>query len=490
MRAVIIAAALPAQMPLLGARYPSALLPCVDRPVVQVILEYLIPRGVQQFDIVICEGAAEIEAALGTGARWGCAITYHLCRDCAYPYEILARPTPDAAPYLLADVTSLPQLPEHLATWDAPPTVWQIGDGAQAAWSGWGMLPGTFHPPDAPTWDATALQTAISAHCDTEWQQVHVNGLTFDTYAGLLAAAQASIAGSFPGVEPRARQNDPQVWIGHNVVLPPNCEIMPPVYIGNDCRIGQDVTLGPGTIIEHRCIIDRNAAITGSMLCAESYFGEGLEATAVIIDKNALINVPLHAETTVREAFILGGVRDTARGGVRSLLSRIEGVCLSLSAAPLVMLLALARWLLKRPVRYAHQYAVTPTSPGDMRRREWTLHTFSPHPERERGLRKFFYVTLPSLPQVARGNLRIVGLPMRSWRAIEDLPPDWRALSLQAYPGLVTADAIYTGTAASDDERYAAEAYYVARSNWWRDLRLLLTALWRMVLVRTNDNRM
>ena len=64
----------PALAPL-NDRLPGPLLPLLDRPFLQHVVEYLISRGVKRFDIVLSHLPEKVEEALGDGKRWGCPIT-------------------------------------------------------------------------------------------------------------------------------------------------------------------------------------------------------------------------------------------------------------------------------------------------------------------------------------------------------------------------------------------------------------------------------
>src|SRR5262249_48936019 len=80
----------------------------------------------------------------------------------------------------------------------------------------------------------------------------------------------------------------------------------------------------------------------------------------------------------------------------------------------------------------------------------------------------------PALVTVAAGQLNFVGVPPRSPEEIDALPRDWRALYLRAKAGIITEAMILYGDSPTEDERYAAEAYYTAQEGWRLDFRLLL----------------
>ena len=89
------------------------------------------------------------------------------------------------------------------------------------------------------------------------------------------------------------------------------------------------------------------------------------------------------------------------------------------------------------------------------------------------GWRHFFLIFLPALINIARGELRFVGVPPRTAKEIQDLPLDWRALYLKSKPGVVTETLVNFGIQATHDDMYSAEAVYSVSSGLRHDLRLL-----------------
>ena len=121
MIAVIVATGLCSGMEPLSERYPIPLLPLVDRPFIQHVVEFLVEGGITRFEFVLCHLPEKIERLLGDGSRWGSEFKFHLTRDPERPYEALKTMSfdNDAGPVLLAHADRLPQIdmaqtrPEH-----------------------------------------------------------------------------------------------------------------------------------------------------------------------------------------------------------------------------------------------------------------------------------------------------------------------------------------------------------------------------------------
>ena len=73
----------------LTERYPTPLLPLVDRPFLQHVIEFCVHQGVRRFDFVLSHLPEKVEEFLGGGERWGSSFTCHLAREPSRPYRLL-----------------------------------------------------------------------------------------------------------------------------------------------------------------------------------------------------------------------------------------------------------------------------------------------------------------------------------------------------------------------------------------------------------------
>ena len=94
-------------------------------------------------------------------------------------------------------------------------------------------------------------------------------------------------------------------------------------------------------------------------------------------------------------------------------------------------------------------------------------------PRKEGYRRHFFLRFLPALVNVARGELRFVGVHPRSKEEIQALPRSWRALYLRTKAGIVNEAFIHYGANPTEDEEFAAEGFYSAHAGLRYDLKLL-----------------
>jgi len=71
MRAIVIATGVPSPLSCLGSRYPTPLLPVVDRPVLQHVVEALVIAGIRDIDFILSDAPEIVERHFSTGQRWG-----------------------------------------------------------------------------------------------------------------------------------------------------------------------------------------------------------------------------------------------------------------------------------------------------------------------------------------------------------------------------------------------------------------------------------
>lgn len=482
----------------LNDRHPAPLLPLVDRPFLQHVVEYLAGQGVTRFEFVLSHHPEKIEHFFGSGRRWGCRFVYHLARDPERPYRVLRTLSyDDNEPVLLGHGDRLPALALRGA---GPPDVpalftWRHGEAlngaAETAWTGWALIrPGHVAalPPDA---DEAGLRAHLEAQPGAEARD-GARPLSTRTFDDILAAHEAVLGKTFDGLLLSGREVEPGIWLSRNVVLHPTAEVTPPVYIGENCEIGAGVKLGPRAVLGNGCVLDTHSTVTNSLILPGSYVGEALELADVIVDKNRLINVRVGGALEITDNFILGSLSEShARRAALRLAGRALAAVALLALAPL--LAAVAVWLRARrhgPVLYRKEVVHLPAGAEEMAWEPFALWSFLPPEVMEHystgavapGPRDLLLRVLPGLVNVVRGQLSLVGVPARSPEEIKKLPHDWQALYLKSKAGLVTESAVYCGPAPGEEEYYAAEAYYAASAGWRHDLRVLTGYLGRSLL--------
>jgi hypothetical protein len=352
-------------------------------------------------------------------------------------------------------------------------------DSGEVAWTGWTRL----SPEDVSNIDPDWAERDLAAHLLTlPANHIVERGLDTGTFGALLASQQMVLSKHFAPLFLTGREIEPGIWLSRNVSLHPTAKVTAPVFIGEDCRIGPNVQVGPHAVIGRGCILGRACVVTRALIFPENYVGADLELDNVVVDRNRI----LRGEGTAIEAdaFLLGSLAGgRPNGRAVSLVSRLVALALLVLTAPVLLLTAL--WLrLTRPgpALFRKEAVIIPEAPG-ARRRTCVLLSFSRSGSAAEGpgVRNILLDFLPALVNIVRGEMSFVGVRPRNAEEIERLPPEWRSLYLSCKAGLITEE--YLGGSCSDDERYAAEAYYAAAGDWRYDLRLVCSYVRRALVL-------
>lgn len=490
MQAIVIAAGFNPALEPLTEWYPPPLLPVVDRPLAQHVVEYLVDQGVTEFDFVLSHLPEKLEAFLGDGARWGCRFRYHLVRDSERPYQILSAIALPGEATLLAHADRLPLVTLKgrngvlFSTADENP--------ARRPWTGWALLQRDVIlniPEDVDEAALSAYLFSVAPAITVEQTPIMLNVRSFDM---LIQANRQALSGAFPVRLLSGTQTDPGIWISRNVSLHPTAILTSPVFIGENCRIGAGTHIGPGAVIERDCILDNQCTVRDTLIFQNSYIGESLELQDAIVDRNRLINTRVGVAVSITDNFILGSLSERhMKQWTGRKMSQTIGIILLLTLWPLMLLTALFIRLARRGPALFKTEAVRLPADG----REWEWKTFSWRrfsPEAPavflskcryfRGLRHWLVYVLPALINIAKGELRFVGVPPREKSTISSLSHDWQTLYLGSKAGAITeTDIQYFGVIPTDDDAYSSEAFYAVSAGPVYDLKLLWKYLLRVL---------
>ena len=483
MRAVIIATGYAPPQNQFSPSHIPELLPLLDRPFLQHVIEYLVGLGVEAFDVVLSNEPEKYAALLGDGARWGCSVTTRLARSPFSPYGILRPVLAQHAGerVVLAHAAMLPAIDTAMLERQGDVLVSAPGRGLTwTGWTGWafvdaGRLVGV--PAEA---DSAQLEQYLAGR-----GAVHVPAaklLSSASYTDLIASQRAVLTGCFKGLMFSGQEVEKGVWLSRNVSLHPTARLKAPVYISADCRINAGACLGPNASIGANCILDSHCMVADSTVLAGSYIGEMLELQDCIIDRNLLVNTRIGGAMSISDDFILGCVTCSGvRGVLATAGSRIGGALAFVLFLPLLLVTMLALKLFRKgPVMVWRSVLRLPAGSDASQWCEMRLCGFERDydaPARYPLLHHFFQCFLPGLVHVAQGRLSLVGLEPRGSEDVLRLCRDWRALYRASKAGLITEAMVVYGTGPTQDELYSAEACYIASAGPWYDLKLCVSYL-------------
>ncbi len=138
------------EMKILNDRFSTSMLPLIDRPFIQHVIEYLTNQGITDFDVVLSHLPEKTKQLLGDGTRWGGQFRYHLVKDPSRPYKFL-KLLPDINDDETVFITHANRLPdvklkkEGLQTSSETfPVLYcskkEPEQETNHSWSGWGMV--------------------------------------------------------------------------------------------------------------------------------------------------------------------------------------------------------------------------------------------------------------------------------------------------------------------------------------------------------------
>ena len=516
MRAVIVATGECPDMNPLNERHPTPLLPLVDRPFLQHVVEMLIDQGVTDFDFILCHLPEEIERTFEDGTRWGSRFRYHLVHDARHPYgmigQCIAQQESDES-VVLVHGDRLPQLDKmqlrqlrqsaQIKQFVTPSEdqqepiafCWRDAESKSPEptihWTGWAYLPGQACASLPEESDEQAVEAHVLHLAEQKGRLIEVpKPLSVQSFSELLSAHRQVLEKQHVELMLTGREIEPGVWLSRNVSLHPTARLVPPVYIGESCRIEAGVQVGPHAVIERDCVLDTRCLVSEALVFAGSYVGEALEVTDAIVDKNCLVDMHFGTTVTVSDDFLLGSLPDKLlRPGISKLVARAAAVVLLACSWPLILLTGLYLKLTRPgPALFYQNVVRLPAASNALVWETFRLWSFCPPSAAPSGttgmgaggIQDFFFRFLPALVNVAKGQLRFVGVEPRSEEEIQGLSPDWRALYLSTKAGIVTEAYVSFGHNQTADERYSAEVFYAVSAGIRHDTRLLLGYIKRL----------
>lgn len=468
---------------------PTVLVPLGDRPFLQHLIEYLVGQGIREFEVFSFEFPEKIEALLGDGTRWGSRITCHLGRneaDLWRRFRLLARK--ETAPILVCTSGTLvftPVKPLFDEAASGTSIVLTRGSVSDADPVGWFVMPPTLAADLPDEGDGSTMQSALAERLLRQGRR-HPCGklLPWRTFNDFLAGQRLRLEGAFPDLLCNAREAAPGIRIERNVSLHPTAQLIPPVFIGENVQIADRVKLGPNVVISPNCIVDSQAVVKEALVLSGSYIGETLEVERAIVRRNRIINLAIGGAVDVADDFILGNIGDLGLGiRLRNLFWRLVAAIVLTGSLPVTLILVAVLAVARRgELLFRREGVRLPTDRAPETLETFDLLTFrrktSPRPnDGGPSLAHLFLDFLPGLMAVIRGDISMVGLPVRSSEEVRRMFPDWQRLYLKGRVGLISETLVAWGDTASDEEAFLADAYYRARQGFGYDLRLLFRYL-------------
>jgi len=463
-RAILDAAQSPSAMASLSRYTPSCLLPLLDRPFLQHVIEYLVQSGVQRVDVILDEHAELIESALQDGTRWGIQIVYHLAPDPEHVFSALAGMEVTAKERILvAEASRFPA--EPLLTEDESESCAFL-DGDE----GWFWVRGEeLRRKDETVGSFLQQVKKEQARKVDAWYRMTSPG-------DMLEAMRFAMETECRGLRVSGRLQGDRVWMGRNVVIHPTAQIHPPVFLGPNSRLSAGVSVGPDVAVQGGVLIDTQSQVQRSIVLENSYVGEKLELSDAIVDRNRMVNTRLGGVLEVEDDFILGSMETSGlRLGSRWAAQWVVAWFLLIPSLLVHLFCFLFR---KTPAEDSLREVPYVRAPfGENPGRSRTLMLRCHHtPDHWKSCREHFvHFVSVNIGQVIRGRVWLVGFPLREREEAEQMDHARLKLYAQNPGGLIDEARVVHGADAPEDLIYASEAVYSVTKSIRYDLMLLMT---------------
>ncbi len=457
----------------LGREMPFCLLPLAGKALVERAVESAVEAGCKTVSVILSDHPEQVEALLGRGEKWGATIRYALLSDFSGLGNGLRTIRASLDDELLIFLTLTAG---HLEMPSAQGEAVFFSYGHEAACTDFFILqkaqldvPGLEHAERGDEVRA-ALRAAGVAYRTQEMDHGPVSAADLPGYVRAHGQALSGLGLPTPGLE-----SSPGVRIGHGCAIHPGVRFNAPVLVAEACQIAADVEIGPEVALGKGCVVERGVRIAGSVIMDNTYIGSRLTIENALVRKNLLVKCDTGTVLQLADAFLLGGTEPVRRSNlVNDLLQRaLAGLALLLCSPVLALLYASFR-LTGRP-RFA-------TRPVAGRVRSSDLSGTEEVEELEQhylAVDSLFWSRIPSLWDVVRGSMNLVGVETISPEQAQDLDEPWQRLRFQEKPGLINP---WHGLEPQDwdaDEKRVMEGYYTRSRSLKADMGLLWASLHR-----------
>lgn len=462
------------------------MMPVADRSALHHAIETCVKLGASEVDLVISDGAAEIEQFVGDGTRWGISLKTRLVIDDRCPYAILGRQRSSLTLILHADEFPA-DVERDVISADTPVAFFH-----KAQWTGAAILTPDVVFDKAAELSREQLSEKIQSDSDQgDWQRQVVAPLSVRSGDRLLESQERILQGEFPTLMQHLRSGEPGIWIGRNARLHPTAKITGPALIGSNCEVGRRAAIGPNAVISDGSIVSQRVTVTNSIVLPSSSIGDDLELCDVIVAGTNLYNVRFQAAIKLDDSRLFADLSShSIRDGLAVIASRIGGAFLIAVIWPPMAVAFVCMKLLGKSLRHERYELVQTPAPDHSflwqtvsLRRLTTGRTWRHvNPAALAMWRDVFARIIPGLSAVIKGRIRLVGLTGRSAEELGRVSDHWRPMVLHHPAGLISESLIQYGPDADEDQCSVADVYYAVSVGRMRRVRLLARYVRTLVL--------
>lgn len=282
---------------------PWALLPIANRPLLDYWLEACEGQGIRHVQIIMGDGAEQVEAFAGDGTKWGLHIHYGFARPNEAPLDYVrhTHESSDEGLLLLCGPVFLRRRKafhasgfQHLEACrfnHADETLFLFGKNRVE--------------------EETLLGGAAGSARGLE--QIHIHPFPIDCVAAYHDLNMKMVRGEFSRYLTSGYGMVDGSSVGYNVLTPPSAFLHAPIIVGNDCRMGTMSTIGPNVVIADHVIVDSRSELSNCIILQDTYIGQNLEIHHKIISGNRLIDPTDGTVVEIDDSWVVARTRPDMR---------------------------------------------------------------------------------------------------------------------------------------------------------------------------------
>ncbi len=422
----------------LTTHVPEYLLPIVNKPIVEHLVELLVRNGIKDIVIMTWHMPVEVEEYFGNGERWGAHITYlheqeyrsigldsgRICSDQNESFICLSGnivTNLDVSDLIESHKNSRADMTISLqSTADSTPVSALSGKGESANDFSPFVITSEILSQILLDGKEPDIKHVVAALSEKDLiVNIHSSPYDFISIRSVddyWVSNKLILNGMFSGIIIPGKQRQEGVWVGKYSKIHPNVKLMSPLLIGDCCDIRKGASVGKDTIVGNNVLVDHDACVGESVILGKTYVGPNTEIKESVAWKKFLINVPRISKTFVTDDFILGDMeRRTMVPAARNILSKVAAFSILTLFSPIVLLFYLYHLILPSKGFFVSEERFSSFEQfdhdGNERLCPFNLYSFK--------CRNRFMKTLPGMLNVIKGDLRLSGKPPLSRTEID-----------------------------------------------------------------------
>jgi len=499
MKAVILPTGEPELLDPMTTWMPEFLLPVVNKPVVEHLIELLVRNNINGIILILKHMPYETEQYFGNGERWGAQISYSLEKEYAgiSPSlgRIRSRINDEDFMFLPGNIITDIKLSDFIKAHESISGAITIArqkleeeDATLVALTSDEIKKNaTFGPVIMTSKGLSGLlagpqvQDLGQVFTSLFAQGLSLNAFhspyslrTIDSLNDYLEVNKLALNGEFKGLIIPGEQKQAGIWVGRRTNVHPEAEIFPPSYLGNYCNVCKGTVIGESTIIGDNVIVDHGVSIARSVILDSTYIGAHTEIKDAVIKKNAMIDVPRSTNIYVEDDFILGDMdKKILANKSERFYNLLFTILLLLIFLPIIAVLFLYHLILPSKRFFSSEehfgaYEVVDFQ-GNVKPKPFNLYRFQ---TKNRLLQK-----LPGLFNVIKGDINLVGNSPLTAEEVAGLKEEWEMIRFKTSAGLFHLWEVESVPDITWEEKLVTENYYATTRTFWGDVKILLKSL-------------